>query len=313
MASMLSFVYCFDQNYKFQAETAIISLLENVDEKVNINIIYSESSLDLNNTITNHRYLNKLNISNFKPNRYTFPNLEGVHVSEATYYRFFISEYINDDCEYLIYLDTDIICVNNPLPFLKKEINNLKNSTYLIGASTEYKFDTQIEEFKRLSLSGDYFNAGVLIIKYAEWQKKQIGNSLLNHMENIKKTIRYWDQDVLNSFFNGDYLEISHLLNYSTSTQTDYKSEYKEIIEKVFFLHFSGKIKPWYIKGTDSKVAEVYHRNYRKLNYKNYHLTSRNRKLDTYDLLRIFLKLNILKLDKKLNFLIQSLKTIVRI
>lgn len=132
-------------------------------------------------------------------------------------------------------------------------------------------------------------------------------------MENIKNTIRYWDQDVLNSFFNGDYVEISHLLNYSTSTQVDYKSEYKEIIDKVFFLHFSGKIKPWYIKGTDSKVAEVYHRNYRKLNYNNYHLTSRNRKLDTYDLLRIFLKLNILKLDKKSNFLIQSLKTIVRI
>lgn len=172
MASMLSFVYCFDQNYKFQAETAIISLLENVDEKVNINIIYSESSLNLNSSITNHKYLDKLNIYHFKANRYTFPNLEGVHVSEATYYRFFISDYINDDSDYLIYLDTDIVCVNNPLPILKEEIKNLKNSNYLISASTEYKFDIQIEEFKRLSLSGDYFNAGVLIIKYTEWQKK---------------------------------------------------------------------------------------------------------------------------------------------
>ena len=78
-------------------------------------------------------------------------------------------------------------------------------------------------------------------------------------------------------------------------------------------MHFSGKIKPWYIKGTDSKVAEVYHRNYRKLNNKNYHLTYRNRKLDTYDLLKLFLNLNILKLDNKFHFIVQSLKTIVRI
>ena len=37
---MNNFLYCLDENYNFQALTSIFSLLDNVDEKVNIYVIH---------------------------------------------------------------------------------------------------------------------------------------------------------------------------------------------------------------------------------------------------------------------------------
>ena len=91
-------------------------------------------------------------------------------------------------------------------------------------------------------------------------------------METIRTSIKFWDQDVMNSYFDGKYVKISKNLNYSTSTNIFFKEKYKEIMDDVIFLHFSGKIKPWSIKGTDSKVSEFYHRNYRKISSNSYHL-----------------------------------------
>ena len=37
---MLNFLFCYDSNYNKQAEVAMYSILENVSEKININIIH---------------------------------------------------------------------------------------------------------------------------------------------------------------------------------------------------------------------------------------------------------------------------------
>ena len=37
----LNFLYCFDENYNFQALTSMISLLDSVDEEINIYVIHT--------------------------------------------------------------------------------------------------------------------------------------------------------------------------------------------------------------------------------------------------------------------------------
>ena len=59
-------------------------------------------------------------------------------------------------------------------------------------------------------------------------------------MELVKDKVRYWDQDVLNSYFDSKFLILSEEFNYSTATRPHYTKEYNAINDDVTFLHFSG-------------------------------------------------------------------------
>ena len=310
MNDYLNFVFCFDKNYNLQAQTCIISLLEKVSEPINIFIIYSEpfSPDTFSAKINNHQMLNNLKVFHYKEQDIQFPNIGNGHVSQATYYRFFISNYISSTEEFLIYMDVDIVCINDPVLKFKTEIKKLKKSKFIIGASVEHHHDKELEVFNRLNLKKDYFNAGVLLINYKLWRKNSTGSQLLKHMELVKDKVRYWDQDVLNSYFDSKFLILSEEFNYSTATRPHYTKEYNAINDDVTFLHFSGKIKPWHIKGTNGEVSEFYHRNFRLISKLKYHLLKRNRKLDSADLLSLIFFLKVFKLDFTISFLIQSLR-----
>ena len=51
-----------------------------------------------------------------------------------------------------------------------------------------------------------YFNAGVIIYDLKKYINDGIGNKLEKHLINFEKEAKYWDQDILNTFFNGNYL-----------------------------------------------------------------------------------------------------------
>lgn len=310
MNNKLNFVFCFDQNYDKQAEIAIYSLLECVNEDIDISIIHSKTANKnfLSNKIKNHKKLNNLYIYYFDEKKHIFPNIKNTHVSEATYYRFFLEKYLQQDSEYIIYLDTDIVCINNPVIQIKEEIEKLNKSNKLFGACLEIEPTEDLEVFSRLNMDSSYFNAGVLIINFKLWREGQIGEKLLKHMKKISNKIVLWDQDVMNSFFNGNYIQISKELNFCTSTNLDYRKNFELISKNTMFFHYSGKIKPWYIKGTDSKFAEFYHSNYRNI-YPNqsYHLVFRNRKLDAINLVSLIISFKIFNLKFPFKFFFKSL------
>ena len=100
------FLYCFDENYNKQAFTSMISLLENLESPVEINIIHPDENLmkEVPLRILNHPKLIKLNIHNFINAGYDFPNIDDSHVSEATYYRLFIEDYIEKEVSFIVAL-----------------------------------------------------------------------------------------------------------------------------------------------------------------------------------------------------------------
>ena len=101
----MNFLYCFDKNYNIQAYVSIFSLLENVNKKINIYIIHKEPEKfkKYKKKILKHEKLNELHIQKFV-NVFEFPGLFEAHVSEATYYRLFIEDYIPKNVEHLIFL-----------------------------------------------------------------------------------------------------------------------------------------------------------------------------------------------------------------
>ena len=175
MNQELNFLYCFDRNYNMQAFSSIISILEKIKEKINIHIIHSEDNIDnlLPQVIRNHKNLNNVFTYKFIDYDHYFPNIEGVHISLATYFRLFIANYIPKEIKNLVFLDADIICTQDPISELRKEIDKLNKSEYIISARTEHPKERVVKNdiFKRLEMNGPYFNAGVMLINFERWQQ----------------------------------------------------------------------------------------------------------------------------------------------
>tara|TARA_B100001996_G_scaffold252046_1_gene195587 strand:- start:398 stop:1357 length:960 start_codon:yes stop_codon:yes gene_type:complete len=315
---MINYLYCFDTNYNIQALCSIYSLLQNSSEKINLEIIHNkpESFKKIYKKIINHSNLNNLNLYEFKNPGIKFPNLNGAHVSEATYYRIFISKYIPKDIDSLVYLDADIICYRDPSKEIDKTIKNLLNSNEVISVKTEHKNEGNNQEmFKRLSLEGDsYFNAGVMLIDFKKWNKLGLTELILEKMKELEESIIFWDQDVLNSYFDGRYIELNNNLNYNlflTEKNSKIKTS-KESENEMILLHYSGSYKPWTVRGAYNLSSDFYHQIYRELFQQKYHIISNWRVGSLIQLIKGVLNLNIFFINKPLGFLIDSLKIIFK-
>ena len=272
---MLNFLFCYDSNYNKQAEVAMYSILENVSEKININIIHQTDKVKnlIPDIIKEHRNLSKLIIYEFKrPKNIKFENLANVHVTEATYYRLFISNYLDKSINNLVYVDCDIVCVDDLTLNLKNKLLTLNKSQEIIAAVPEYKNIKEIQLFhNELKLkNNDYFNAGVMLIDFKKWNKNNVGSKLLETLISLKGKIQYWDQDVMNKFFDGHYLKLEDSYNkkFTNNNELNRKiiSDIEDNNSDIFLIHFAGKFKPWHVNGAVVNGSELFHNIFYKLN-----------------------------------------------
>ena len=81
---------------------------------INLFIIHKEPE-------TFHKYAEKikkyknvnLTITKFEKKRIIPFDVGNSHFSEATYYRLFMSEYIEENIKHILYIDPDILCLKN--------------------------------------------------------------------------------------------------------------------------------------------------------------------------------------------------------
>ena len=302
MTNTINFLYCFDENYNIQAFTSMISLLDEVDEKINIHVIHTTKKFNetLPEKIVRHKNLKNIFVYEFSDYDFDFPNVNNVHISVATYFRLFIKNYLDKQISSLVFLDPDVVCLKNPIEEIKNIIVNLKESTYIISAKTEHMMGE-----KRIGVEKNYFNAGVMVIDYSKWVKDDLHNQLLSKLEQISENILQWDQDVLNSFFNGNYLELEEKFNYKASGEIEknYKNE-------LVFIHFMGSHKPWLTSGTFQKDSNYYHENYRKISNTNFHIEHKCRTRSIFDLLKAILTFKIFTIKKPFMYIYEFIKSI---
>ena len=324
MISNLSFNFllCYDNNYNKQAEVAMLSLLNCSDSIINFYIIHSseEEKYFLSKKILQHHNVGKVNVYKFKnPNSIKFENLTNAHVTEATYYRLFIDKYLDKTIQQLIYIDCDIVCVNNPLQNIKNQIKKLTQSEFTIAAVPEYigSDGKHVDIFhKELNLeSKDYFNAGVMLIDYQKWLKNNLGKHLLKTMLELKGIIKYWDQDVLNKFFDGKYLKLLEGMNKKFNNINHLnKITLDEISKKgssTYFIHFAGKFKPWHIRGCVLTGSSLFQDVFLELNNYKPFIQISNRRNAIKQLISLSFLKNLLIQKNKTNTLIQIFYRII--
>jgi len=314
---MINYLYCFDYNYNIQALCSMYSLLEQSSEKLNIDIIHNDPSTfkKIYSIVLKHPFLNELKIHEFKNSGIDFPNVTGTHISEATYYRLFIENYLSSKNKYYVYMDADIICHKDPTQSVNASLFDLESTKYTISVKTEHRKTKNSEEmFKRLSLAGStYFNAGVMLINYKKWKKDNLTSKLTTKMNILGDTIVFWDQDVLNSYFDGEYLELNNNLNYNLhlTEENSKKKIVKQALNEMILIHYSGSFKPWTVRGAYNVNSIYYHRIFFQIFKKRYHIISKWRIGSLIQLIKGFLNLNIFFISKPFSFIKYSLMSIL--
>lgn len=308
MSNKFNVLLCFDSNYNIQGEVTMMSLLENTSRQLTFYIIHE-------NPTTLEKLIKRTSIHPNVENIYTykfikrdnvnFPSFDESHMSEATYYRLFIGDYLPKEIKNIIYVDPDIICINNFDKIIDQTLSVLNSTDLLLAAKTEH-FELDDSEISvRLELTNNkYFNAGVTVINVEKWINQKYTDKLLEKMDHLGERVMWFDQDILNSYVDGDYLELPSALNF-----TDLSLSLNDIKEVAIFYHYSGKKKPWTVKGFISYGESFYQKMYREIFDNNYHIVHTYKRDSIRHFLMYLLSLKILNLNYPLTFIKNFIKS----
>ena len=308
MDNKFNILLCFDSNYNVQGEVTMNSLLENTNNEINFYVIHNDpSSLEgVRSRIEKHKNTSSFNCFQFtKRDEVTFPNFDESHMSEATYYRLFISDFLPRDVKNIMYIDPDIICINNFDELFKTTFEILNRSDFVISARTEHYEQISSETAVRLELTRNkYFNAGVTFINYERWLKEKYTDKLTNRMNYLGDKVLWFDQDVLNSYLNGMYSELPAQLNF-----TDIYLPKNEVKEEAVFYHYWGKKKPWTVKGMSFYKESFYQEFHRKIFQNNYHIVHRYKRDSMLHFLKLILSFKIFSLKHPTRYMSNFFKS----
>lgn len=261
---MFEILYCIDENYNDQTLVSINTILKNASSEYRIHIVHENpETFNWHKDVLKSKFgYTNVKLYPFNEQEYNFPKVNGSHVSKATYFRLFISNYLDNNIENLLYLDPDVVCLNE---FENSSIEIFKKIKLLnipIAARTEHIVNNKNRDrYKSINVTKSYFNAGVMFIDFKNWVSNKYVDKFLEVSKEIEENIIYWDQDILNSFFNENYLEIPIHMN---QHPYNFKDSVKFYTENTVFLHFSGKNKPWTKKGKGYENSKIYFELYKE-------------------------------------------------
>jgi lipopolysaccharide biosynthesis glycosyltransferase len=113
---------------------------------------------------------------------------------------------VPEDVKKLLYVDTDIVCVNDLAPLFSTSLEG-----YPVGAI----YDKGVKTAPRIGITeeGNYFNSGVLLINVPVWNEQKISEQVLQFVADHAETIIYPDQDGLNAVLKGRWKKLDWRYN----------------------------------------------------------------------------------------------------
>lgn len=231
--------FCADDNYAFPLSVTLASILHNNDKEYFVFHLFvlnfSEINIEnLKKTVKNHQ----VSIILYFINIDVFSTVFHIEQSKIpTCFRLFAPYLLKDVATKLIYLDADILCLNDV-----KKMTTLKFDECSVMAVHDVKHIQTRQCLKYNLKKGAYFNAGILYIDVIAWNDKKISQQLaLILQRDGLKGYNFLDQDLLNIVLEGDVKYIS-----SNYNQINVPYIKPQVTEQTLFYHFAGYEKPWY-------------------------------------------------------------------
>lgn len=270
MSNFIHLVLASDNNYAQHLGVTMASILENNHAKANIVFHILENNLNQENKeklkIIKNKYNCQLFFYNIQEQEIeNFPDMG--YVSKTAYLRLFIPQILPEDINRVLYLDCDLIVLND-----LKHLYQLELQGKSLAAIKDVKSEDIIRIFFYPKIK-KYFNSGVMLIDVQTWREKNITKKAIDFITTYQKQITSSDQDVLNCLFADDWLEIDKIYNLDLKHEKINKLPPKDTV----IFHYSDKIKPWSYLYT-GKNKKYYFKYLALTPWNNFKYSDKNRK-----------------------------------
>ena len=245
---------CCDDNYAQACGVMLCSLLSNnAQYSFHIHLLVPHNLED-----NNLQYFKSL-FEQFRCGWSTYvvdeTPLEGVKFREkqpltkAAYYRLLFASILPKDINKVLYLDCDIIVINDIGPLFKIEL-----SRYALAAVRDTKHipysDTHRIQLD-FSTSDIYFNSGIMVINLEFWRSNHAEEKLIEYAKR-ERIVFFHDQDALNYVFKGMWYSLSPKWNRFNMVEMSQlyittKQDKKEFLSDTRIIHYATPpdLKPW--------------------------------------------------------------------
>ncbi|KAA9266009.1 glycosyltransferase family 8 protein [Aerococcus loyolae] len=177
---------------------------------------------------------------------------------ETIYYRLLAHYFLPDQLEKILYLDADILCINDLVPLYETDLGD-----DLYGAASHAKLTKITDQINKLRLGNSqadhYYNSGVLLMNLKAIRQKVKADDIFSFIRENRLQLILPDQDVLNALYSQFIFDLpDQVYNYDVRYSKLYelisegKWTPKWVVEHGALLHFCGKKKPWQSKHLDN-------------------------------------------------------------
>lgn len=241
--------FCVDNNYFHALGGAVMSIImHNIRQHFTFHIFTLEISQENYLCLRQFEKMYFIHIKLHKLDKILFSKfsylINNSHYSLSIFTRLVIPTILHGQIKRILYLDADILCVNNIDDLINLDISS---DIIVVVKDTPVTMRRRIKALKLKHKT--YFNGGFMFININYWINHDITKLALNTLLSKKINMRFNDQDALNIVLNGKARFISPVWNYLYSLIQDLEMN-KFIINSlhnVIFIHFAGIIKPWSI------------------------------------------------------------------
>lgn len=174
----------------------------------------------------------------------------------SAYYRLLLPEIIPDRYQKVIYLDTDVILLEDIAKLWHLELGEYYMLAAMDAANRKMDWPTHLKHFDLdsmgISREDKYLQSGVLLINLNKWRADRIADKLLDFIANHLE-LPYPDMDALNFVLAGKWGELDPRWNqipvvhnfkfWENSPYTE--EEFKNVVNHPFIIHYGSKPKPW--------------------------------------------------------------------
>lgn len=247
----MKFAFCFDKNYVKYCSVALLSLLMSNAKGIKVYCIFDDSVLDADLSII----IELTKSFNFElvliriDNKVFSSYKETNHITRAAYIRLLLPDLIANE-EKILYLDCDLLIINNLETLFNTDISHLKYAGILDIAGSNL---TRLPEpYKR-----NYINSGVLLMNLHALRKDQSLEKMLSIYEGNHAIIDFHDQDLINMYALDEILILDSKYNYQVRSEIAKKGNWDSILKENSVLHFLGGTKPWH-KNCRSHIADFW-------------------------------------------------------
>ena len=255
MKDKMHIVACLDKGFVMPTGVMICSVcVNNPDIDIDFHLVCDESlsandKKDLEDVVSKRhgKSITFYNINSQLSCKY--PYRVG-SLTQATYYRLYLTEILPSSINKVLYFDGDCIIRHSLLPLWNTDI-----SEYAVGVCTD-SLESTIDFYNRLRYpyANGYFNAGVMLINLDYWRRYNMHQQFIDYLQNYQDRILYEDQDLMNVIFQDSKLVLPLKYNFQTNflwrdrfwDYWKYEEQFIEGMNDPAIVHFTTSNKPWF-------------------------------------------------------------------